>query len=335
MQYRREYSFSLQKVIVVIPLFFIGVILLDYSDWKACPWLDNNSTQYIEIVSIAIDTIFNTLIVGFCLFVSRGWKVVKSHFEREELSRITLVVGVFYLVYSAYFIASDIESLRVIIIIALTVMYAIVLLFWFSNWYFNLKAINHHISISRFSQVVITALKLKRYLMRWFMLLSTLFFANKIVYTLTYDFIKNNFTWRWLLVVNLFTQVIIIGTMIWVLRTRKWMEFFTVDILMPGQNDPNADQNVVVADVLIAEVPKLWVLDHKSNKEKSDIIWNKQQVTKSKKIAKCLNCEQALLLNYSQTKWDEIDENDSSAIRGLIYESTQLAIPEPASDEDE
>lgn len=50
------------------------------------------------------------------------------------------------------------------------------------------------------------------------------------------------------------------------------MEFFTVDILMPGQNDPNADQNVVVADVLIAEVPKLWVLDHKSNKEKSDII---------------------------------------------------------------
>jgi hypothetical protein len=125
----REYSFSLQKIMVSIPSFFIAVVLLDYLSWKACPWLNLSSSQYLQIVNIALDTIFNTLFVGFCLFVSRGWKIVKNSFEREELSRITLVVGIFYLVYSAYFIASDIQSLKVIIIIALTVMYFVVLLF--------------------------------------------------------------------------------------------------------------------------------------------------------------------------------------------------------------
>lgn len=138
-------------------------------------------------------TIFNTLFVGFALFVSRGWKLVKSSFDREELSRITLVVGIFYLVYSAYFIASDIKSLKVIIIIGLSLMYTSIALMCYSNCYHNLKAINYHIRVAQYSQVVLSALRLKRYLMRWFCLLSTAFFINKVIYTVVYEFITDNY----------------------------------------------------------------------------------------------------------------------------------------------
>ena len=34
-----------------------------------------------------------------------------------------MIVGIFYLVYSAYFIASDIPSLKVVIIVILIIMY--------------------------------------------------------------------------------------------------------------------------------------------------------------------------------------------------------------------
>lgn len=151
----RGESFVLQKIMTVLPCFFIGVLLLNFFYFKSCPWLDNTRSQYISIINIAIETIFNTLFVGFCLFVSRGWKIVKSTFGREELSRITLVVGIFYLAYSAYFIASDIDSLRVIIILVLALMYLGILVFCFTNCLKNIKAIKYHISQALINPVML------------------------------------------------------------------------------------------------------------------------------------------------------------------------------------
>lgn len=48
---------------------------------------------------------------------------MRQNFTREEVSSITMIVGIFYLVYSAYFIASDIPSLKLIIVLFLVFMY--------------------------------------------------------------------------------------------------------------------------------------------------------------------------------------------------------------------
>jgi len=120
---RKDYSKHLQKILLFIPVFFAGYTLIDYVFFLSCPWDTKNGVQYLQIIQIALVTIFNTLFVGLCCFISKGWAIVRNSFTREELSSITMIVGIFYLVYSAYFIASDISSLRVIITVVLIIMY--------------------------------------------------------------------------------------------------------------------------------------------------------------------------------------------------------------------
>ena len=68
-------------------------------------------------------TVFNTFFIGMCLFISKGWALMRTQFTRDELSGMSMMVAIFYLVYSAYFIASDIRALRVIIVNVLSIMH--------------------------------------------------------------------------------------------------------------------------------------------------------------------------------------------------------------------
>lgn len=160
-----------------------------------------------------------------------------------------------------------------------------------------------------------------------------MFFANKIIYTLFYEFITNNFVCRAMLIINLYVELVIIILIMVLLRTRKWMELFSLDVIMPNADDPNQIQHIA-ADIMTADIPKSWVLDHHLNKGKSDIIVNNRQITKFKKNSKYLLAEQAVLLDYSRTHWGEIDRNDGERIKSAIYENTNLAVQEEVSDDE-
>ena len=49
-----------------VPIFFVAYTLIDYVYFMACPWSQANGVQYLQIVQIALVTIFNTLFVGLC-----------------------------------------------------------------------------------------------------------------------------------------------------------------------------------------------------------------------------------------------------------------------------
>lgn len=165
---RKDYSQHLQKILLFIPVFFAGYSLIDYVYFTACPWVESNGVQYLQIVQIALVTIFNTLFVGLSCFISKGWSIVRNSFTREELSSITMIVGIFYLVYSAYFIASDITSLRVVIVVILIIMYLWVALTCLKNSIANIRTLKSHIEVTGPDEVIMASLKLKKYLMTHF-----------------------------------------------------------------------------------------------------------------------------------------------------------------------
>mmetsp|Transcript_25191 Transcript_25191/g.29031 ORF Transcript_25191/g.29031 Transcript_25191/m.29031 type:complete len:208 (-) Transcript_25191:429-1052(-) len=189
---KKDQSMHLQKIMLFVPVFFLGYTLIDYVYFNACPWNQANGVQYLQIVQIALITIFNTLFVGLCLFISKGWSIMRNAFTREELSSITMIVGIFYLVYSAYFIASDIPSLKIVIIVILIIMYVWVALTCVKNCLVNIRTLRSHIMITGAEEIILDALKLKKYLMVNFCAITFLFYLNKIVYNGLYTFINNN-----------------------------------------------------------------------------------------------------------------------------------------------
>jgi hypothetical protein len=76
-----------------------------------------------------------------------------------------MIVGIFYLVYSAYFIASDIPSLKVVIIVILIIMYIWVALTCLKNCIVNIRTLKSHIEITGPEEIILDSLKLKKYLM--------------------------------------------------------------------------------------------------------------------------------------------------------------------------
>ena len=111
------------------------------------------------------------------------------------------------------------------------------------------------------------------------------------------------------------------------------MEYYSLDVLMPNVEDA-ANNNLVNVDILTADVPRAWILDHNKNARMSDIIVNKQQITKFKKNNKYLNANEAVLINYSAPKWHEIDENNDTDFKSTVYENTALCIQEEISDDE-
>ena len=60
---------------------------------------------------VTISTIFQTIFVSMILLLSKGWGYARSNLSRDDLSSVTIAMGGVYLVYSAYFVASNIEGL--------------------------------------------------------------------------------------------------------------------------------------------------------------------------------------------------------------------------------
>ena len=275
---KKDHSKHIQKILLFIPLFFAAYTLLDYIFFLSCPWSAGSGVQYLQIIQIALVTIFNTLFVGLCCFISKGWSIVRNSFTREELSSITMIVGIFYLVYSAYFIASDIPSLRVVIIVILIIMYIWVALTCLKNSLMNIQTIKSHIAVTGSDEIILKSLKLKKSLMVNFCIMTTLFYANKIVHSALRTFIDNNYIVRDVIIVNLFVELVIIAYFLLIFRSRKWPEYFGLDIFYQRIGNEDEQDNLPKSVILNVVTSSSWLL----NKKSQEIMINGKEVEKLK-----------------------------------------------------
>ena len=95
-----------------------------------------------------------------------------------------------------------------------------------------------------------------------FWIFSCSILLNRVIYSMLYLYVGNDKVCRNLYIVNILSQLILIMCMMYVMRTRKWPDYFSVDIqyqmlaVEEAMNRP---------DVLNANLTKEWVLNTTSS----------------------------------------------------------------------
>lgn len=324
---KKEHSTHLQKTLIFIPIFFLVYNLLDYIYYNSCPWISISGIQYLTIVQIALVTIFNTLFVGLCWFISKGWSIMRTTFSRDELSSITMTVGIFYLVYSAFFIASDIPSLKLVLTLVLIVMYIWVVVSCTRNWFINIKVLNSHIRITGADEILIDSLRLKKFMMINLFLIIFLFYCNKIAYNSIFTFVNDNYIWRNLIIVNMFIELVIICYMLFIFRSRKWPEYFSLDVFYQDIGNNENNDRIAKIVVLPAALPSKWAL----NQTKADILLNGKEI-KEIKNRNFKDPELALLFETSEIDWKAIQRQSELETKCSLYSEIKLAVEDNEDD---
>ena len=81
-----------------------------------------------------------TFIHALLFLLCKGWSTTTHQVDRNQATNLTMVMGLIYLVYSAYFLSSDFEDMQEFVNLILAVIYFILGMI-------NLKSINGQIQL--------------------------------------------------------------------------------------------------------------------------------------------------------------------------------------------
>jgi hypothetical protein len=82
---------------------------------------------------VTLSTIYHTLFVSVLLLLCKGWSYARSNLARDDLSTITLVMGAVYLIYSAYYVAVNIDGIQFTMTLLLNSLYLMLMLIVMKN----------------------------------------------------------------------------------------------------------------------------------------------------------------------------------------------------------
>ena len=80
---------------------------------------------------VTISTIYQTVNVAIIILISKGWLYVRSVLTKDDLSWLTMFMGMFYLTYSAMFVTANIPSMQLFIKVWINCLYAVIFLYTF------------------------------------------------------------------------------------------------------------------------------------------------------------------------------------------------------------
>lgn len=82
---------------------------------------------------VTLSTIYHTLFISVLLLLCKGWSYARSNLARDDLSTITLVMGAVYLIYSAYYVAVNIEGIQFMMTLLLNSLYLMLMVIVMKN----------------------------------------------------------------------------------------------------------------------------------------------------------------------------------------------------------
>ena len=100
-------------------------VLLDLMQFETCPWDSADVAQdaYLRMGQVTSVTFTYTFIHALYFMLCKGWNTIYLLIDRNQATNLTLVMGVIYLVYSAYFLSSDFDGMKVFINFVLASLY--------------------------------------------------------------------------------------------------------------------------------------------------------------------------------------------------------------------
>ena len=109
----------------MIPLLKAMEAMLYALDFQSCPWDSENVAQdaYLRMGKVTSVTFTYTFIHALFFMLCKGWNTTTQLVDRNQATNLTLVMGVIYLVYSAYFLSKDYPGMNEFINGMLAVLY--------------------------------------------------------------------------------------------------------------------------------------------------------------------------------------------------------------------
>lgn len=102
-------SFVVQKMLTLVPLLFGCQTFLRGYRYTQCPFthLSAREQAFVRLWLITVVTIAFTFIHSLFYLLSRGWKMTRQHATRGQTTNLTMIMGIVYLFYSAYFLSTE------------------------------------------------------------------------------------------------------------------------------------------------------------------------------------------------------------------------------------
>ena len=124
---RKRQSFLLQRLLTGIPAMFGVQQLLYGMHYQRCPWVevDVASQAYLRMGMVTIVTFTMTMVHAILYVLCRGWTTTHQMVNRNQATNLTMVMGMIYLLYSAYFLSADFVGITEFINIVLALVYFI------------------------------------------------------------------------------------------------------------------------------------------------------------------------------------------------------------------
>ena len=120
-----ESRLSLQKSLLLLPALKAFEVVLEGVWLDYCPWvgMSNSAYQYIQMARISIITICYTVFIAIFYLISKGWQLCVQQLNRNQATNLTMIMGAVYLLYSAYFLSQDFQSIYKIMSIIIAILY--------------------------------------------------------------------------------------------------------------------------------------------------------------------------------------------------------------------
>jgi hypothetical protein len=113
----------------------------------------------------------------------KGWSYARSNLARDDLSTITLVMGAVYLIYSAYYVAVNIEGIQFMMTLLLISLYLMLMVIVMKNAVETrrLLKIQQKQIYENNVEPLMPSINLKVKLINHFIIVATFYFAFEII----------------------------------------------------------------------------------------------------------------------------------------------------------
>ena len=106
---RKNSAFPIQKILTIIPVLKGLEVMLYGLDNLKCPWVDEDIAPeaYLKMGKVTSVTFSYTFLHAFLYMLCKGWSLTVHTVDRNQATNVTMVMGLIYLMYSAYFLSID------------------------------------------------------------------------------------------------------------------------------------------------------------------------------------------------------------------------------------
>ena len=96
-------------------------------DYNQCPWveIDIATQAYLRMGKVTSVTFTYTFINAIYFLLCRGYATTVHAVNRDQATNLTMVMGIIYLLYSAYFLSSDFQSMAKVVNLMIAFVYFI------------------------------------------------------------------------------------------------------------------------------------------------------------------------------------------------------------------